>query len=109
MTSEEAAWVAGIIEGEGCLDFNDKAKRCPRVRIEMTDSDVLRRVQAVAGGRITEPKRRQSHWKPIYLLTINGRDTLGPILRMIRPWLGERRGQKADELIAACTCHEDVL
>lgn len=100
MTSEEVAWVAGVLEGEGCFDYN-RTPKYPRVRLEMADGDVVERVHALVGcGRISEPtSRNPGRWRATKLLVINGRDNVEPLLVAIRPWLGERRGAKVDELL----------
>lgn len=100
MTSEEAAWVAGILEGEGCFDGNAGKACYPRIRVQMTDLDVIERLQSLTGGRITYPKNKRAHWKQTALLVINGRSLVEPVLRAVRPWMGARRGAKIDALLA---------
>lgn len=99
MTENEAAFVAGLLEGEGCFDFNASDVRYPRIRCETTDKDVAYRLLALAGGRITEPKRRQPHHKQSYMWFLNGRDRVRPVLEAIRPWMSQRRGEKIDFLL----------
>lgn len=105
MTSDETAWVAGILEGEGCFDYNGgHKKRYPRIRVEMCDTDVVERLHALIGcGRLSYPTKRgaKPQWRSTALLVINGREHVEPLLRAVRPWLGVRRGEKVDELLGA--------
>lgn len=98
MKRDEAAWLAGLLEGEGCFDA--MRARYPRIRVEMTDRDVVERVRSLVGtsASIQTPKRRPHH-KPSFMLQIIG-PSVPALLRQIRPWLGQRRGMKVDELLA---------
>lgn len=101
MTKSETAWVAGILEGEACFDYNKSNPRYPRVRIEMADMDVITRLHEVIGaGRVSYPKPRKA-WSHTALLTINGRENVEPLLRAVLPWMGARRSAKIAELLAA--------
>ena len=98
MRSDDIAWVAGILEGEGCFDYN-RSPKYPRIRLEMTDEDVVRRVSDVIGGRITEPKRRND-WAQSYLLTLNGAEAHRAMTAVL-PWMGQRRKEKIERLLAS--------
>lgn len=99
MTNQEIAWVAGILEGEGCFDGNGTGKN-PRVRVELKDHDVIERLHALIGGKISYPKQRNpGKWSATALLSVCGRAEVEPLLRAIRPWMSERRGEKVDELL----------
>lgn len=94
MEDQEWAWLAGIFEGEGCIVFT--GKNSVTLSIGMTDRDVIDRVLELVGrGTIyrNKPKRGyrpQFHWK------VGHQDDVRFVLRGIRPWLGKRRGDKAD-------------
>ena len=98
MTETEAAYVAGLLEGEGCFDFNAGDPRYPgsgaRLRTAMADQLV-----ELVGGRISLSKRRQAHHKQAYMWFLNGRDNVEPVLVAIRPWMSQRRTAKIDELL----------
>lgn len=99
MTEAETAWVAGVLEGEGCFDHNRTA-RYPRIRLEMTDADVVERVRSLVGGSLRRPRNRHpSRWKDSLLLTVNG-DAALRLMVAVRPWMGSRRGEKIDSLLA---------
>lgn len=65
----ELAWLAGLIDGEGCFSADQKTKDSPnlsyrlRVVLQSRDKFVLEKVQAIAGGRLQHRKRQKS-WKP---------------------------------------------
>lgn len=99
MTETEAAYVAGLLEGEGCFDFNAGDPRYPRIRCETTDRDVADKLVELVGGRISLSKRRQAHHKQAYMWFLNGRDNVEPVLVAIRPWMSQRRTAKIDELL----------
>lgn len=109
MNNEEIAWVAGILEGEGCFDFNDiYLRNYPRVRLEMKDEDIIRRVHALIGGKIYFRKRKQKQHSDTYRLTINQRFYLEPLLLQILPWLGTRRKVVVQEQIDWYNAHPVV-
>ena len=101
VTSEsEWAWLAGIIEGVGCISID--GRRLWLV-INMTDEDVLINVAKRTGRgkvvHVVHHRTWQPHWKEQYRWEITG-STAQEILRGIYPWLGDRRRRKADEALA---------
>jgi|SRR6185437_4290006 len=100
--ADEIAWLAGIFEGEGTLDF-DKKCNTVRMTICMTDKDVLDRVCQVAGfGKVipkTSPSRMGPKKKPMYQWRIGNRAECLLLANAIFPWLGERRKARISEAI----------
>jgi hypothetical protein len=47
---EDVLWLAGLLEGEGCFDLH--RARYPRVRLGMTDRDVVGRAATLFGSRV---------------------------------------------------------
>lgn len=67
----------------------------------MGDQDVVERAAALVGAKANfwnPPSHRKHGWKPQYVMYLTGH-RLTPTLKAIRPYLGERRGAKADELL----------
>lgn len=98
---DEAAWVAGLFEGEGCI-YIDASTTPHRVHLEvkMTDEDTIRRLHAVVGcGNVTA----QATTNPRHLSTWKWKTAdaweVRRFLHLVRPWLGDRRGAKADEAL----------
>lgn len=95
MSGEEAAYLAGIIDGEGCID---SPRGNPRIRIKMSDFDVIDRVAALMGAKTYHediPNR-----KPLLVAQITGQRAVD-VLYAIRPWLGIRRAGRATDVIDA--------
>ena len=102
MTEIEAAWVAGLIEGEGCISFpntGSKGYKYYTVRVTVTNTDprLLIRLRNLVGGSIYphSAKRKKSAWQ----WWIGGKNVL-PFLAQIQPYLIGKREQ-ADVAIAA--------
>lgn len=94
----QAAWLAGILDGEGCLDFT---RQSPRVRVKMTDHDLILRVATMLpGARIHHEAPRQPHHKPCLVVQVHG-DAAVSALRSVLPYLSSRRTAKATEIILA--------
>lgn len=109
MTEPEAAWVAGLLEGEGWIGLTSPtaaAIRHPCISIKMTDEDVVRRVFAIVGagtfrlasaGPSTKsgmPRKQPYQWSK------SGREFAIALYEQLKPWLGERRCARFEEVIA---------
>lgn len=112
-TPENLAWLAGIIEGEGCVEFGlqkprpgppqyqSGPRRYQRITVSMTDLDVIERVHHIAScGTITGPYWRPKSTKEIWVWTVQNRPGVVALLRMIHPWMGVRRRAKIEDLFA---------
>ena len=98
MTHEETVWLAGWLEGEGCfLNANGSIS----ISICSIDLDVITKVAALMGCteklRIKKPTTLTRH--TAYVCRLGGQKA-EDIMLAIRPYMGLRRGQKIDELIA---------
>lgn len=95
---EEIAWVAGLLEGEGCfgLRAGERAKY-PRVTCAMTDADVLSKLNSIYPGSV-KPRRVRGNRKPCWVWDLSMREDLVVLLNDIRPHMGDRRGAKIDEI-----------
>lgn len=104
-TESEWAWIAGIIEGEGCLRLHQR-RTCKTpdgsITVNMTDGDVISKLQRLSGfGIVSGPhKRGRDHYKPNWNWTVCKAVEVVALLTEIRPWLGKRRGVAADKLMA---------
>lgn len=103
MTAEEIAYVAGLLEGEGCFTFNHpKTQKYPKIRMETTDYDVACRVQSYFDcGTIRTVKKRKAHWKQSYVFQISAVEQVREALLAIRPWMSERRAERIDLLLSS--------
>lgn len=102
MKPEEAAWVAGLLEGEGSFELTDSAnRRRLGVVCAMSDRDVVERLLTVVGaGRIyvrtPQPPRGN---KTMYAWTLTNRPEVAQLISEIRPFMGERRSAKIDAML----------
>lgn len=105
LTDVEAAWLGGLFEGECCIsvNVNRPGKVYHKVRIEMTDQDVIERVRELIGPdncTVTEPKTRQPHHKQSWMLAIHKQEVIKGLLSQLLPYLGQRRRAKALQVLA---------
>lgn len=108
MTPESAAWLAGLIEGEGTFELRrDKrwpnAKPSVSVRVQMSDEDVVRKAADLMGldqGRVhCKPDGRSGRFSDMFGVAAYSADAVRVMLA-IRPHMGARRGARIDECLA---------
>lgn len=101
MTSDQIAWVAGIVEGEGCIDRNQN--KYIRLRVQMVDEDVIRKLHATTGvGTISTDDRnhrRNPLWQTTFSWSVCKQTDVKYLLLKLRPWMSHRRGSKIDQLL----------
>lgn len=91
----DLAWLAGLLDGEGCFDT---PRGNPRVRVKMSDHDVVLRAADIMSAR-TYPEIVEGR-KPLLVAQVTGKQAVA-VLRAILPFLGARRTTKATEIILA--------
>ncbi len=102
MEEKELAYIAGFVDGEGCISiFRQTVPRVsrtvgyrPSVSISNTDKSVLEYIQRLFGGRIYQRagKHLKSHWKPQYTWNLVATDSV-PFLEAILPFLQVKQEQ----------------
>lgn len=91
------AWVAGIIEGEGCISMHREAGWS--VRVSMTDEDVIQRCHAFTGmGTLRMSEPRGSQTKRVYTWSVLDKRSVARLLMAIYPVLGRRRREAVSRL-----------
>lgn len=103
MTEIETAWLAGILEGEGCFYF----KRTPMVKLSMTDEDVVERAAKLVGKQCRKANRPTVSGKSVYLLEIHGEKAIR-LMESILPYMGGRRSNKIREVLIAAASRPGV-
>lgn len=94
------AWAAGLIEGDGCIYVPETADATPRVSVEMTDQDVVRRVGRVLRvGDMYGPYARRRGHKTLWRWQVSGWSGCRRVVLAIYPWLCSRRRAKADNFL----------
>lgn len=94
MTDTQAAWVAGIVDGEGCIGIF-KARKSYRLTlaVSMTHKPTIERLKSLLKvGSITHNKSASSKWKDSWSLHISGEDAVAVIRRLL-PYLFTKRAQ----------------
>lgn len=102
-TDTDIAWAAGLFEGEGCLSFqkNPSAKGgyTPRLWLNITDEDVIKRFQSVVGTGVYSVQHKKDR-KPIYKWRTARKSEVLRIMDMFEPYMGSRRTAKFQEVRA---------
>ena len=91
----EIAWIAGLLEGEGCFTFS----KGPNVVLSMTDKDVVERAASLMGAKVIARDPKNIKWKRIYCARVHGYQAIAWMLT-IYSFMGERRKEKIIENIA---------
>lgn len=92
---EDLIWLAGLLEGEGTFDLH-KGKYA-RIRVSMTDRDVVGRAAHLMDGRIRMTISPVG-LKPMFHTEITGHKAEA-IMRELLPFMGARRSAKIGEIL----------
>ena len=97
-----AAWMAGLFEGEGCItgQMTKGDYYAPRLALKMTDFDVVKKFASMADcGHLYLEKRQKPHYKPAIRWSCTKSRDVYRILETMLPYFGERRSFKALNLL----------
>ncbi len=94
---EDAAWLAGLLDGEGCFD-NPRGN--PRIRVKMSDLDVVLRAASIMDATTFAEIDYRPNRKPLLVAQTTG-DNAIRVMRALLPWLGSRRSAKVTEIVTA--------
>jgi hypothetical protein len=78
-------WLAGIIDGEGCLTI-ERDGRSPSIRVGMTDKEAIERCQRIAGVGSMRLRELANRDKPVWLWCVysaNARDIAWLLLPLL--------------------------
>ena len=91
MKETDAAWLAGYIDGDGCICLSkrwSKSARSPELAADSCDIELLERVKALAGGYINKKSNRKVashregwHWR------LHGSLQVVAVLKQLLPYL----------------------
>jgi hypothetical protein len=100
LANRDIFWLAGLFEGEGTAGFGSGRARTFRLRIRMTDRDIIERVAHIWGVRVCGPyfSKTKLHYLPVWSVNIGGREGVAWGM-MLLPLMGKRRAAKLEELI----------
>ncbi|AWY05721.1 HNH endonuclease [Microbacterium phage Gretchen] len=89
-------WLAGLLEGEGAFDLH--RQRYPRIRLQMTDRDVVARAATLMGTTV-----RASLKRPPASTTWNAEvsgERAATIMAALLPYMGARRSRRIGDTLA---------
>jgi hypothetical protein len=100
----ELAWLAGLLEGEGYFGMinnhvGGKVYRYPRVGVTMSDRDVVERVGAMFGLKVTAINPGPQSNLVTYRFTLTGARA-AQLMVDLRPMLGTRRQAQIDSALS---------
>jgi hypothetical protein len=69
--------------------------------VAMTDPDIIERLPRLTNVGNIHGYRPQAkdYYKPVTVWVVTRQRHLYPLVKLIRPWLGQRRGQAADNVL----------
>lgn len=89
------AWLAGILEGEGCFDTSAGT---PRIRVKMGDKDVVERIAELWKTKVYNRVDGRSNHNQMYEVSIHG-DTAIYWMKAVFQLMGDRRRIKILEIL----------
>lgn len=102
MGDRDLYWLAGLLEGEGAFDLH--RGRYPRIRLGMTDRDIVGRAATLLGGKVRlslKPRPNKATWH----VEVSGAKAV-EIMTAILPHMGSRRSAKIAEILGHATLPE---
>lgn len=104
MSKTELAWLAGLLEGEGCfyLTSNRQTKKTyhyPAVQLCMTDRDIVERAAVLMGTKCWARKANyKPNWNQAWVTAVIGSRAVA-LMEAVLPFMGIRRSAKIRSLI----------
>jgi len=121
MSDIDAAWLAGILEGEGHFGYNKrkyilkstgevKFYYDPYAHLQMTDKDIVYRVASLFQSKsVRTYQDKRGNRKLLYRVGCNGKIRLPYVLKSIFPHMGERRKTKITILLFLIMNKQDFV
>ena len=100
MSNIESAYMAGLVDGEGCISSYKTRGYGPyyAVRIAMTDEKTIRWVADIFDASVCKQKQHGLGRKPIYKVAILGANA-HQLLKQIRPYMITKRNDPKIDII----------
>ncbi|WP_191480131.1 LAGLIDADG family homing endonuclease [Nocardioides ochotonae] len=99
MSRDDLIWLAGLLEGEGSFDLH--RGRYPRVRLAMTDRDVVGRAATLLGGSVRLSLKPAPH-RAMWHVEVSGAKA-SAAMRAILPFMGARRSARIADVLGHAT------
>lgn len=91
--TEDLAWLAGILEGEGCF----RRDAYPFVTLQMTDRDVVERAAILMLAPKVHTETRTGR-KPLYRAQVGGAKAIR-LMRLLLRFMGQRRTARIQAIL----------
>lgn len=98
MTEIEIAWLAGLIEGEGCIRSPKQKAKTIGIDLASTDKDVIEKAAALMQCSFHTHIQTNPKWKTQYKLLITGQRA-SEIMKLILPHMCLRRSAKINDAL----------
>ena len=97
MEIKDIAWVAGLLEGEGCFGYSNGS---PLVQLGMTDFDVVAKLRNIISPKslITDHRHSDPTCKDVYTVRLFGSSAIQWMMT-IYPFMGSRRRGRIKEIV----------
>jgi len=98
-----AAWLTGLLEGEGTFSLNRQSAEIayPVLKVEMCDEGIVARVARLIGApNVWRREAQKEGWNPTYIAAITG-PRAATWMRQLRDSMGTRRRAAIDVALAA--------
>lgn len=104
----DLGWLVGILEGEGAFvvsyDPRRKGTYNVKIQVEMTDKDMIDRIQMLYPGRVWEsnyPSKLKAfpNAKPSWRWAISRKDQTKELATLIYPYMSDRRKIQLDKVL----------
>lgn len=99
----EIAWLAGLLEGEGC--FYIRTQTNIAIALEMTDEDIVSKVRGLIAPNRKINIRQNANRKTSYVFRFEG-SLVAQWCMTLYPLMGRRRKEKIRELLAFWKANE---
>lgn len=99
ITNEQVAWLAGFIEGEGCLTVQKNGSCRVTVGLHGRDIEILQDIKSLFGGTVAGPYTRKDNDGTVAYWQVCRRRDVFRIIKLIYPWLYSRRQTQADKVL----------
>jgi len=88
MSKLTAAYVAGLLDGEGSLEIRrDNRKHEARIRVCLTNKELIDWLYNSFGGYLSERKFNDNRWNDAYVWCIKGTKKVSPFIEKVYPYL----------------------
>lgn len=110
MNINRIAWLAGLLEGEGCFS---RRGNCITIQLYVSDRDVIEKAQAIIGAPSIGSRRpKNEKHKTCYYWTVSGPEAAAWMMTLYS-LMGSRRQERIKELLTvfkqAKTQHKSTL